>query len=106
VYRHAFKSLSFEGLTISNPSLDIIPDLQRGQMERPPATGTRMPDSSVEQKLPDLLIGMDVLRHLHLYIAYKEQKLYITPESAPAAADASSSASAAAPPKDTAALHQ
>jgi Aspartyl protease len=106
VFRHAFKSLSFEGLTITNPSLDIIPDLERGQMERPPATGTRMPDSSVEQKLPDLLIGMDILRHLHLYIAYKEQKLYITPASAPATTEASSPASAAVPLKDTVALHQ
>jgi hypothetical protein len=106
VFRHAFKSLSFEGLTISNPSLDIIPDLERGQMERPPATGTRMPDSSVEQKLPDLLIGMDILRHLHLYIAYKEQKLYMTPASTPQTADTAWPASEAAKPMDTAAPHQ
>lgn len=103
VYRHVFKSLSFEGLTVSNPALDLIPDLPRRQMERSPVR-TRMADSSVEQQLPDLLIGMDILRRLHLYIAYKEQKLYITLASAPAAADAISPASAARP-KDTAAPH-
>ena len=25
-----------------------------------------------------MLIGMNVLRHFHIYIAYKEEKLYIT----------------------------
>jgi hypothetical protein len=33
-----------------------------------------------------MLIGMDILRHLHLYIAYREQKLYVTLASAPASA--------------------
>jgi hypothetical protein len=28
-----------------------------------------------------MLIGMDILQHLHLYIAYREQKLYVTPAS-------------------------
>jgi hypothetical protein len=27
----------------------------------------------------DMTLGMDVLRHLHVYIATKERKLYITP---------------------------
>jgi hypothetical protein len=26
-----------------------------------------------------LILGVGILRQLHLYIAYKEQKLYITP---------------------------
>jgi hypothetical protein len=33
-----------------------------------------------------MILGMDILHHLHLYIAYKEKKLYITPASAPAPA--------------------
>jgi hypothetical protein len=40
--------------------------------------------------LSDFIIGMDVLRHLHIYVAYKEQKLYVTPASAPLAASAGS----------------
>ncbi len=83
VYRHTFKSLSFEGITIANPALDIIPDLAGGQMKQPPPSGTRIPDADVEQALPDMLIGMDILSRLHIYIAYKEQKLYITPASTP-----------------------
>lgn len=27
---------------------------------------------------PDMLIGMDVLRQLHIYIAFAEEKLYVT----------------------------
>jgi hypothetical protein len=26
-----------------------------------------------------MLIGMNILRHFHLYIAYREQRLYVTP---------------------------
>ena len=33
---------------------------------------------------PVLTIGMDVLRKLHIYMAFKENKLYLTPASAPA----------------------
>lgn len=85
VYRHTFHSLDFDGVAVSNPSIDIVPDLVRGQLDRPPPIGTRFRDTDAEQSLPDLLIGMDVLRHLHLYVAYKEQKLYITPSAQAAA---------------------
>jgi hypothetical protein len=34
------------------------------------------PDRSVA--VPDLILGMDVLRHLHVYFATKEKRLYIT----------------------------
>jgi hypothetical protein len=98
VYRHTFTSLSFEGLAVANPVLDIVPDLQGSQMERPPPIGTRIPDRSIEQKMPDLLIGMDILRHLHVYIAYREQKLYLTPASTAAATDKGLTNSAAAKP--------
>ena len=32
-----------------------------------------------------MIIGMDVLRKLHMYIAFGERKLYVSPASAPAA---------------------
>jgi hypothetical protein len=38
-----------------------------------------------------MLIGMDILSHLHLYIAYKERKLYITPASTPTGVPATGS---------------
>ena len=33
----------------------------------------------------NILLGMNILRHLHIYIAYQEHKLYITPAGKPAA---------------------
>ena len=29
--------------------------------------------------LPELSLGLDVLKHLHLYIAFGEQALYVAP---------------------------
>jgi hypothetical protein len=57
------------------------------KMEDPTASlehNTRIPDKNLEIALPQVIIGMNVLRKLHIYIAYKEQKLYVTP-AAPAA---------------------
>jgi predicted aspartyl protease len=56
-YRHIFKSLAFEGVSSHNAPVII-------------AKG-KVPDA-------DMLVGMDVLRHLHLYIAFKERKIYIS----------------------------
>jgi len=94
IYQHTFKSLNFEGLAVANPAIDIIPDLEHGQIGRPPPTGTRINDPGAEQGLPDMMIGMDILRHLHLYVAYKEQKLYITPASPSVAAPSAPAAPA------------
>jgi hypothetical protein len=88
-YQHRFASLDFGGVAVANPVVDILPGLGRGP-RLPSATGTRIADGETEQ-LPDMLIGMDILRHLHLYISYREQKLYITPSTP-------STAPATAPP--------
>ena len=62
-YEHTFKSLSLEGLAIGNPTIKV---------------------KSVDRIIlkPMLYIGMDVLRRLHLYLAYKESNLYATSASA------------------------
>jgi predicted aspartyl protease len=91
VFGHVFGSLAFEGVTVTNPHVAIRPDL----------FGSKDPDNgfaigSHAQRVddgigPEITIGMDVLRRLHLYIAFDERKLYITPatssgtEAAPAA---------------------
>ena len=62
-YSYPFKTLSLEGLTINNPALLVAP-----------RSTVRMSDSD-----PEIILGMGVLRQLHLFIAYGEQKLYITP---------------------------
>ncbi|HSZ74199.1 MAG TPA: retropepsin-like aspartic protease, partial [Rhizomicrobium sp.] len=87
-YFHRFKTLTFEGITVGNPRVELIPDLMRDRLERAPETGSRLatPGDDDTHGLPAMLIGYSTLKHLHVYIAYKEQKLYITPASAPAPA--------------------
>jgi predicted aspartyl protease len=60
MFRYPFDTLSFEGVTVQNPDIDIIPDETYGKSN------------------PQLLIGINVLRQLRVYIAYKEQMLYLT----------------------------
>lgn len=60
IYRYPFDKLSFEGVTVQNPDIDIIPGETYGKLN------------------PQLIIGINVLRQLRVYIAYKEQMLYLT----------------------------
>ncbi|HXL99577.1 MAG TPA: aspartyl protease family protein [Rhizomicrobium sp.] len=83
-YKHTFKTLDFEGITVANPHVDIIPDTLHAKFENTPELGSRLGDPGKGEASEDMLLGMDVLRHFHIYIAYKEQKLYITPADAPA----------------------
>lgn len=96
-YHHVFQTLSLEGLDIRNPDIYILPDMLRGLVSSEPHVGSMLRDPEDVDKTPDMLLGMNVLRHLHVYIAYKEQKLYVTAASAPAS-PASPAASTAAPP--------
>lgn len=67
---HRFHTLELEGLQVSNPEVTIIPDAINVHF----SDGEKLLDH-------DIILGMNVLRRLHLYIAYKEKKLYITPAS-------------------------
>lgn len=94
-YSHRFQSLTLEGITISHPLIELLPDLVSNFMEHPTDTvsnDTRLRDPRRETGLEDVILGMDILHRLHVYIAYKEKKLYITPAVAakPAAAPATS----------------
>jgi predicted aspartyl protease len=89
---YRFKTLTFGdadgGLTVGNFQAILLPNLQ-GQPDEMGAqhTGTKLPPKNHERAgLPEMLLGMNVLKHLHIYIAYGEKKLYITPASPPPAA--------------------
>jgi predicted aspartyl protease len=60
-FSYPFHSLDFGGVAVSNPRIRIASD------------------NFMKGLGSDLIIGIGILRQLHLYIAYKEQKLYITP---------------------------
>jgi predicted aspartyl protease len=93
LYRHTYKSLSLEGLAIGNPTIGIFENQEQSQETLQHHTGSRF--SSLGGEEYELRLGVNELRHLHLYIAYKEQKLYITPTSAPVAVAAGSAPAAA-----------
>ena len=87
-FEHAFQKLSFEGLEVGNPHILVIPDkVGSRDVNNGFVTGSRVhrvddPDSSD----PVMLIGMNILSKLHLYVAFGENKIYITPAAAPATA--------------------
>ena len=86
VYRKQFKTLAIEGVTISNPMIDLLPDMQGNATRPTTGPGSIIRDADAEP--PDVLLGMNVLSKLHVYIAYKEAKLYITAAGTPSAAPA------------------
>jgi predicted aspartyl protease len=63
-FRYPFSSITFEGIEIRNPDIEII----------------KYPDSDNIES--DLILGIGVLRQLHMYIAYGEKMLYLTPAEA------------------------
>ena len=61
-FDYPFKTLSLDGLTVNNPHITVLSD-------------TLLPSGLGD----DLILGVSFLRQLHIYVAYKEEKLYITP---------------------------
>jgi predicted aspartyl protease len=59
-YAYPFASLKFEGVEVRHPNIRLVPK------------------SAVAVGAPELLLGVNVLRELHLYISYKEKMLYLT----------------------------
>jgi predicted aspartyl protease len=85
VWRHRFASLSLAGLEVNNPEIDIIPDKMTESMTDW-STGSLLDRKQHTVEQAPMLLGMNVLKHLRIYIAFHEKKIYISPASAPAAA--------------------
>lgn len=85
-FEQVFQKLSFEGLEVGNAHIQIIPD----------KTGSKDPNNGFvtgsrvrrvddgDPTDPVMLIGMNILTKLHIYIAFDERKIYITPAAQPA----------------------
>lgn len=86
-FEHTFDSMSFEGVAIGHPHLIVIPNLVgRKDANNGYVTGSRTKRvDDLDANTPPILIGMNVLSKLHLYVAFGEGKIYVTPASAPAA---------------------
>lgn len=77
IFGWTFKELKIGGLTITNQRMQVVPDLV-GTKSR----DTLRADSRLVRRTdnfhPSMRLGMDLLRRLHLYLAVKEGKLYLT----------------------------
>lgn len=76
MYRRRFNSLAFEGVTVSNPMIVMMPNMMGNVNPAAPRTGSIIRED--RNGLPDVILGMNVLSQMHMYIGYKERKLYIT----------------------------
>jgi predicted aspartyl protease len=74
-YRHLFQSMAFGAITIHNLRVTLIPDAM-GRGGDPSRT-----QSALTAAAPKMIIGMDVLRQLHVIMAFKDNKIYIGPAS-------------------------
>ena len=78
VYAHHFQTLAFDGINVANPEISILTDIVNKNADHSFRAGSNIHRASDELTLPEVIVGMDVLTKLHVYIALKEKKLYIT----------------------------
>ncbi len=83
-YSHNFSSLSFGNVTIAAPHVTIIPNAMEESLARSRMAGAAA-HLSKPIETPQLIVGMDVLRKLHLYMALGEPRMYISRASEPTA---------------------
>jgi hypothetical protein len=57
-----FKQMTFGSVQVNNPDIVLVPDRE----------------SRMGPNAPSLILGLTVLRNLHMYIAYREKNLYVT----------------------------
>jgi predicted aspartyl protease len=76
VYLRRFKTLEVDGVVVTEPLITLLPNMMGPAPAR--RTGSLTRDTDDAQGLPDLILGMSVLSKLHVYIAYKESKLYLS----------------------------
>jgi len=79
-YSHQFETLNFDGVAVNKPIVELIPDTLKESMTYTP-TGSHL-SHRMDGSDSEMLIGMNILRHMHLYIAYKEKAFYFTPATA------------------------
>jgi len=78
LYAYNFSNLSFGGVLVRDPHLVLTHSaLVRGSSSGP-QTGTLLRNVDHTSTQPELMIGTDLLKLLHLYIAFNERMVYVT----------------------------
>jgi hypothetical protein len=93
-FLHVFPTLTFDTVTVTNARVMVYPeDDSIAQSDIMGRSDTRLKRDS-SYFVEHMSIGMNILQRLRLYIAYGENKLYVTPATAPAAGAAAAAAPA------------
>ena len=74
---HDFTVMSFGGVSITHPHLVLTHSAASG-LNSGPQTGTLLRNFGNTTMQPELTIGTDLLRMLHVYISFKEHIVYVT----------------------------
>jgi predicted aspartyl protease len=77
-YKHQFHTLTFGDITVSNPDVHVMTNRTGIEDEKLTIRGA-LTDPLNRYGSQQFTLGMDVLKHLHLYIAFGERRLYISP---------------------------
>jgi hypothetical protein len=76
VYRHTFRNIGFEGVVADNFPMLIETNNMARDADRGVVLGSHA--QSTDARIPDVTLGMDVLRQLHLYAVFGQKTLYVT----------------------------
>jgi hypothetical protein len=85
MYATTFNAIEIGAFTLPSAEFVLMPDLLRGRFSNQPTVGTMIYDREEPTRLVDVTLGMSVLRHFHIYMAYGENMFYLSP-AAPIAA--------------------
>jgi len=78
-FGRVFSTLGFEGVQVSNPRVAVLPNLVgKNDRDNTVQTGSLIKREDDDIDAADMLIGMDVLKKLHIYMAFGERRLYIS----------------------------
>lgn len=75
---HRFSSITLGGLTASNFQIAVPLDVKTESSQITHISRTQRQYYDLHEILPDLVIGMDLLRHSHLYVSYKNDRVYVS----------------------------
>jgi hypothetical protein len=74
---HKFSHLTFGGLTANNPEIAIPFDVLTQSTREFHASKVARDRFNLSEIMPDMVIGMDMLKYSHLYISFQNQRVYI-----------------------------
>ena len=76
IYSYPFKTLTFEGVTVGNPTVRILADVMNMKADHSNKMNSLIQRNSDDITLPEVIVGMDVLSKLHLFFAAETPALH------------------------------